>query len=62
LRAVQPDLDGDTRTNLELHARIRDALARYTWTAEQLVAWIYRELFLMPLDDAALGLDEPDPF
>ena len=62
LRAVQADLDGDTRTNLELHARIRDALARYAWTADQLVAWIYRELFLMPLDDASLGLDQPEPF
>lgn len=62
LRAVQVDVDGDTRTNLELHARIRDALARSTWTADQLVAWIYRELFLMPLDDASLGLDEPEPF
>lgn len=25
-------------------------------------AWIYAELFEMPLDDAALGLDAPDPF
>jgi hypothetical protein len=62
LRAVQSDLDGDTRTNLALHARIRDALARYSWTADQLVEWIYRELFLMPLDDVSLGLDAPEPF
>ena len=62
LRAVASDVDGDTRTNLTLHARIRDALARTPWTAEQLVAWIYRELFEMPLDDPALGLDAPDPF
>jgi hypothetical protein len=62
LRAVSSDLDGDTRTNLELHARIRQALARGMWTADQLVAWIYRELFLMPLEDPALGLDAPDPF
>ena len=26
------------------------------------VEWIYAELFEMPLDDAALGLDAPDPF
>ena len=62
LRAVASDVDGDTRTNLALHARIRDALARSRWTADQLVAWIYRELFEMPLDDPALGLDAPDPF
>ncbi len=46
----------DTRDNLALHARIRDALARRRWTADELVAWIYRELFAMPLDDATLGL------
>ena len=38
LRAATTDLDGDTRRNLELHARIRDALARGTWTADELVA------------------------
>ena len=26
------------------------------------VDWIYRELFRMPPDDPALGLDVPDPF
>jgi hypothetical protein len=62
LRAISTDLDGDTRRNLELHAKIREALARGSWTADELVAWIYRDLFLMPLDDAALGLDTPDPF
>jgi hypothetical protein len=49
-------LGQDTRDNLKLHARIRDALARYRWTADELVAWIYRELFAMPLEDATLGL------
>lgn len=49
-------LGQDTRDNLKLHARIRDALARYQWTADALVAWIYRELFAMPLEDATLGL------
>ncbi len=62
LRAVTTDLDGDTRRTLELHDQIRNALARGSWTADELVAWIYRDLFLMPLDDAALGLDAPDPF
>jgi hypothetical protein len=49
-------LGQDTRDNVALHARIRDALARYAWTADQLVEWIYRDLFEMPLDDATLGL------
>src|SRR5580704_3585487 len=62
LRAISTDLDGDTRRNLELHEKIRDALANGAWTADELVAWIYRDLLLMPLDDAALGLDTPDPF
>ena len=62
LRAVSTDLDGDTRRNLELHDKIRGALARGVWRDDELVAWIYRDLFLMPLGDPALGLDTPDPF
>jgi hypothetical protein len=49
-------LGQDTQDNFALHARIRAALAHYKWTADQLVEWIYRELFAMPLDDATLGL------
>ena len=30
--------------------------------ADGFVEWIYAELFEMPLGDAALGLDAPDPF
>jgi len=66
LRGVSPagaDVDADTRANLELHARIHALFARgLEWTADQLVDWIYRELFLMPPDDPALGLDVPEPF
>jgi hypothetical protein len=63
LRNVMSDVDADTRTNLELHARARAALAANPrWTADALTAWIYRELFLMPPEDPALGLDVPDPF
>jgi hypothetical protein len=62
LRAVMPvDLEADTRTNLELHARIQ-SLFPTTWSPDELVAWIYRELFLMPPEDPALGLDVPEPF
>ncbi len=62
LRAVMPiDVAADTRTNLELHAQIQ-ALFPSTWSADQLVDWIYRELFLMPPDDPALGLDIEEPF
>ncbi len=62
LRNVMSDLDADTRTNLELQARVRAALAARPWTADELTDWIYRELFLMPPEDPALGLDVPDPF
>ncbi|HTR52167.1 MAG TPA: hypothetical protein VMJ10_15745 [Kofleriaceae bacterium] len=66
LRGVSPagvDVEADTRANLELHARIHELFARgLEWTADQLVDWIYRELFLMPPDDPALGLDVPEPF
>jgi len=64
LRQVSSDVDGDTRQNLELHRRIHEVFARGAqWPAlQEFVAWIYRELFRMPLEDAALGLDAPDPF
>jgi hypothetical protein len=66
LRAVSPvaDVEGDTRTNLALHARIHQAFASGAqWTSvDAMVARIYEDLFAMPLDDAALGLDMPDPF
>ncbi len=65
LRAiVPPSVALDTRTNLALHARIHDAFARGRGTQatiEELVAWIYRDLFLMPPEDPAMGLDVPDP-
>jgi len=62
LRNVMSDLDADTRTNLELHARVRGALAGRRWSADELTDWIYRDLFLMPPEDPALGLDVEDPF
>lgn len=62
LRGVSFDVDADTRTNLGLLARARSALATRRWTADALTAWIYEDLFLMPPDDPALGLDVPDPF
>src|SRR5215470_13845883 len=64
LRAVAVDVDADTHQNLALHARIHDAFAeRAEWAGiAGFVEWIYAELFEMPLDDAALGLDVPDPF
>lgn len=62
LRAVMPiDVEADTRQNLELHARLQGMFPT-TWSADQLVDWIYRELFLMPPDDPALGLDVEEPF
>ncbi len=65
LRAIAPpSVAHDTRTNLALHARIHDAFARGRGTQatiEELVAWIYRDLFLMPPEDPTLGLDVPDP-
>jgi hypothetical protein len=65
LRAiVPPSVALDTHTNLALHARIHDAFARGRGTQatiEELVAWIYRDLFLMPPEDPAMGLDVPDP-
>ena len=63
LRAVTVDVDHDTMTNLRLHAQVHQLLATgVEWTPEQLVDWLYRELFLMPPDDPYLGLDIPDPF
>ena len=63
LRNVMFDVDADTQQNLELHAQVHQLFATgMQWTADQLVDWIYRELFLMPPDDPALGLDIPDPF
>lgn len=63
LRAVTP-LGEDTQVNLALHDRIHEAFAarRVGPSVEAFVAWIYRELFLMPPEDPALGLDVPDPF
>jgi hypothetical protein len=67
LRAVSPagaELDHDTRTNLELHARVHHAFAGGAeWSSvDAMVARIYSDLFLMPMHDPALGLDVPDPF
>jgi hypothetical protein len=63
LRNVLVDVDADTAQNLDLHAQVHQLFAAgMQWTADQLVDWIYRELFLMPPDDPALGLDVPDPF
>ena len=64
LRAVSQDPDHDTQTNLALHDRIHEAFSRRAvgTNIEAFVGWIYRELFLMPPDDPALGLDVPDPF
>jgi hypothetical protein len=64
LRAVSVDVDEDTAQNLELHRRIHDAFADGAeWAGlSGLVEWIYADVFAMPLDDAALGLDVADPF
>jgi hypothetical protein len=63
LRALSYDVDADTAQNLELHARIHEQFASgIEWTTDQLVEWIYQDLFLMPANDPALGLDVPDPF
>lgn len=63
LRAVGPlEVDAETATNLALHDRVRDYLATHHPSADELTAWIYRELFLMPPEDPALGLDVADPF
>ncbi len=63
LRAIEPPVvAADTAINLDLHAKIRTTFARDTaWTVDALVAWIYRDLFLMPPDDPFLGLDVADP-
>jgi hypothetical protein len=58
------DVPSDTAQNLELHRRIHDEFAAGTEFAglAGFIEWIYADLFAMPLDDAALGLDAPDPF
>lgn len=63
LRAVEP-LDQDDAQHRALHRRIHEAFAAgHEWReVEDFVAWIYAELFLMPLSDPALGLDVEDPF
>lgn len=63
LRNVSLDVDADTQQNLALHAQVHQLFAAgIEWTIDQLVDWMYRELFLMPPDDPTLGLDVPDPF
>ena len=64
LRGITLDPDADTLTNLALHNRVHDAFARRAVGTDikAFVTWIYRELFLMPPEDPALGLDVPDPF
>ena len=63
LKSVAMDVDADTHQNLGLHAQVHQLFAAgMEWTIDQLVDWLYRELFLMPPDDPALGLDIPDPF
>ena len=64
LRQIRIDLQADTAQNLELHRRLHEAFATGAeWRdLDGFVEWIYAELFAMPLDDAALGLDAPDPF
>lgn len=63
LRNVTLDVDADTQQNLELHAQVHALFATgMDWGIEQLVDWLYRELFAMPPDDPMLGLDVPDPF
>lgn len=70
LRAVSPVgpegamLEADTAQNLALHASVHEAFAAGSrWSSvDAMVARIYSDLFLMPVDDPALGLDVPDPF
>lgn len=73
LRAVHPVapvgadgemLEADTAQNLALHASVHQAFAAGSrWSSvDAMVARIYSDLFLMPIDDPALGLDVPDPF
>ena len=67
LRGVTPPgstVDADTNTNRALHDRVHEAFARRSVgpNIQSFVEWIYRELFLMPPEDPALGLDVADPF
>ena len=57
-------MDADTNTNRALHDRVHEAFARRSVgpNIQSFVEWIYRELFLMPPEDPALGLDVADPF
>jgi len=61
LRAVSP-VELDSAQAQQLHARVSETFAHGTpWTVAALVAWIYRDLFLMPAEDPFLGLDVADP-
>lgn len=65
LRAVSIEpIEQDTARNHALHRRIHEAFAAEAeWAGlAGFVEWMYAELFEMPLDDPALGLDVPDPF
>ncbi len=66
LRQIDPgaSLADDTATNTELHGRIHEAFASGTvpTDVDGFVAWLYADIFAMPLHDPALGLDVPDPF
>jgi hypothetical protein len=65
LRTLKETLAQDTRTNeLVLHPRLHRAfISGAPWrTADEMVDWIYSELFLMPKDDPFLGLAAEDAF
>lgn len=65
LRRLKETLAQDTQTNeLDLHPKLHRAfLSGAPWkTADEMVDWIYSELFLMPPDDPFLGLSAPDAF
>ena len=65
LRALERNLEEDTRTNaLDLHARLHRLFADGTTftDAGAMVDWIYEHLFLMPPGDPFMGLDAPDAF
>lgn len=63
LRGVSMSVESDTDQNLDLHRRVHARFAEGApGSIDELVDWVYRDLFLMPPDDPALGLDVPDPF
>jgi len=66
LRQIEPlpPIAIETERNHELHRRIHEAFAQGAeWAGVAgFVEWMYAELFAMPLHDAALGLDAPEPF